>query len=282
MPSAAARDATRRYALDPLTGEMRHRRHGWLLDPSVRNTVQPGAPGVAQKPPEGHVRRCQRAKSKSRPPAQCRNWACRGEAFCHYHGGGHRSLWRGRRIDLRFYDSALGPTLREKLRQMSEEPPDDRLSLLEESDLARLTAIRSLRIFEATCVDPETADRASDELKGAATAAARGAIEYVCDTVMKAAKVRALNESTYDVEQLDYFVGQVGRIVNDEVGSLPGGPDLVAAVTKRLRAIKLPGRDRAKMTTDDARERAERIRDQLAEMDESVPSAAPSAEKSSE
>jgi len=141
----------------------------------------------------------------------------------------------------RYYANIAGVSLRKKLEELSQDSPDERHSLSEELDMARVMVGRALRLYEATFESPEA--KPSTQAQAMVLDTMRSALKFVNDTAATAAKVRSVSQGTVDVEQLDYIVDQVTRIVEDEI--TPLGKDVVDRVALRLRDIKMPDRGKA-------------------------------------
>lgn len=137
------------------------------------------------------------------------------------------------------YSRIAGPILREKLEALAALPPDERHCLGEEVDLARVMAEKALRLWEAAHTNGNE-EKASPETKALANKALRDALSFVSDLVVKASKVRSTNESTVDVEQLDYIVKQVTHVIEEEIADHDRG--MADRVVERLRNIRMPDR----------------------------------------
>lgn len=215
-----------------MSGRRQRQRPRYPVDPTVRAVRESGAASGWVEPPDGHPRRCQ-ARSR-RMQRQCRKWALQGRRFCPTHGT--KPLYRNANVR-GYYSQNAGPRLRQVLEELRTAPPEERMSLADEIDLARMLTERHVRIFEATCVG-EQSDKASDELKAAAIAGLRRALSHVSDMVTKAAKVRALHDGTVDAEGVDYIVAQVVKIVEDEIRDKD--PSMADRVVARMEQIRLP------------------------------------------
>lgn len=159
-----------------------------------------------------------------------------------------------------WYARRAGPVLRERLEEMRAAAPDERHSLADEVDLARLLAERNVAIYDAVVVQ----GKGSDDLKTAATAGLRSALNHVSDIVGKAARVHAVSSTVVELEHIDYVLQQVVRIVEEQVAAVD--KKLADGVIDALGDIKLP-EDRV---GEDAEETARRLRDALSDMDTTV------------
>ena len=160
-----------------------------------------------------------------------------------------------------WYARRAGPVLRQRLEELRELSPDERHSLSDEVDLARLLAERSLQIYDAAVVQ----NQGSDDLKAAAVAGMRNALNHVSDIVAKASKVHAVSSSVVELEHIDYVLQQVVRIIEEEVAGVD--KKLADTVVDRLSGIKLP---EAQGAEADAEDKARMLREALADMDSTV------------
>lgn len=165
-----------------------------------------------------------------------------------------------------YYSKATGPILREKLAELARLSPDERHSLQGEIDLSRTMAERALRLYEAACfpdeskqeVDPKTGKikAASEGAKAASQQNLVEALNFVGNLVSRASKVHAVNTATVDVEQLEYIVLQVTRIIEEEVADYDKA--MADRVVERMRDIRMPERSAAGGTPQ---ELAQQLRD---------------------
>jgi len=195
--------------------------YGWKRDPSVKRERFRG-----KGAPEGHVRRCQ--GRRTRDGLQCSHWALRGRSYCKFHGG-KLPLSNGKSMS-RYYSKNSGPLLKEKLLELS---ADGRMSLTEEVDIARVTVLEYLASYEATVLDPN--NKASAKLKTLAATGLRQAIDHVADIVSKAARVQDLVGGSISIEQLDYFVVQIVKVLNDKLPTI-----MRDDVIKAVQNVRLP------------------------------------------
>lgn len=212
-----------------------------------------------------HPRRCKgtsrRRKARGDPDPRCRRWAARGYDYCKKHNGGTRPLINmGKRNT---YSNRVGATLQARLAELAEEPPHERHSLQNEVDVMRLAASEALAIFDLVCI--QEADKSSAGLKANAASVVKDAMQSVALVVEKAAKVRAISQSTIDLEFLDFVVGQVQRIIERHV--TPISLDAVDRIVNELNEIALPDRLHKKAAPAAARQ----IREAMSAMDQSIP-----------
>ena len=158
-----------------------------------------------------------------------------------------------------WYTKRAGPILRERLEELRNASPDERHSLADEIDLARLIAERNVRIYDKTVLE----GNGSDKLKAAATEGLRHALNHVTDIVSKAARVHAVSSSVVELEHIDYILQQVTRVIEEEVADV----DKVLAdrVIEKFKSIKLPEGQGA-----DAEESARLLREAMRDMDQSI------------
>lgn len=241
--------------------------HGWLNDPNVRRK------GHGGRVPEGHVRRCQGINhyltERNGKPTQCGRWAIIGRRYCKRHGGAERRRKPGVAAR-RWYSKHAGAALQAKLDEMRNAPPDERISLESEIDMARVLALQSVAIFDKVCVQGETGTADAETartMNAQATIACRDAMSFVAGIIDKAARVRASSSGTVDLELMGYLVHQVQAVIERHIVPLEGGHALCDKITADLNAIKLPDKQHHSAT---AEERAIEIREALHAMDLSV------------
>ncbi len=242
--------------------------HGWPIDPSVTKHGQTGGP-----PPDGHPRRCQGLNrylsARAGKGIQCGRWALVGRSYCRQHGGTQERL-KTNVAARRWYSKHAGSALRAKLDEMSNAPPDERISLESEIDVARVLAVQSIACFDKICVQGETGtadEETAMVMKAQATVAAREAMSFVAGIVDKAAKVRSVSQGTIDLELVGYIVHQVQSVIERHIVPLKDGHALCDRIVADLNAIRMPDRQHAETTADD---RAAEVRALLGEMDMSV------------
>ncbi len=241
--------------------------HGWKRDPKVTKTGQRGGP-----PPNGHVRRCQGRNEyltkRDGKPTQCGRWALIGRDYCGRCGKG-RSLWKPK-VARGWYSKYAGDALSAKLEEMRSAPPDERISLESEIDVARVLAAQTLQIFDLVVVQGEvgTADEETARvMKAQASIALRDAMSFVAGIIDKAARVRTLSEGTIDVELVGYIVHQVQKVIEKRVVALPNGRAICDLIVEDMQGIKMP---QTQHTMVDASDRAREVRGLMAAMDITV------------
>lgn len=151
-----------------------------------------------------------------------------------------------------YYSHLAGPALKEKLAELSGLTSDERLALDDEIDMARVLTERSVRIFEATCLN---GNDVKPELRTLAIQQLRSSLGFVTETVQKAAKTRALNEGLVGLQDLDYVLGQVIKIADRVFGHLVG-TDAMTDFANDVRSVRLPERG----TIAEPEDRAAKIR----------------------
>lgn len=159
-----------------------------------------------------------------------------------------------------WYTRRAGPILRERLEELRTAAPDERHSLADEVDLARLMAQRNVAIYDTVVLD----GKGSDELQAMATAGLRGALNHVSEIVSKAARVHVVSSTVIELEHIDYVLQQVTRIIEEEVADKDKA--IADAVINRIAEIKLPEQRGAVDAEDTARE----LRSALSEMDTTI------------
>ncbi len=132
-----------------------------------------------------------------------------------------------------FYSRHAGDKLKQRLKEIAA-AGDDRYALDEEIDLSRLTALRALTLWEAA------QESQNEETLAMANAMMRDSVAHVVRIVKDAASVRAMVKDTVSVTDIEYIVGQVQRILEDELGGTPEGKLVLDRITKRMDDIRLP------------------------------------------
>lgn len=200
----------------------------WPQDPSIKTTPLDGLP------PEGHVRRCQgrspRFSKQAGYDVQCVNWALKDSNRCGRHIKDKKHYYKASMAG--YYSMNAGPLLKAKLEQLAAQAPQDRQSLSDEVDFVRMLALESVALFEAT-IESGKAD-----LQSRAAAIARGAMESVATMVEKHARVKATSESTIDLEQVDYIIAQIVRIIEHRVAAV--NKPLADKVIADISDIRMP------------------------------------------
>lgn len=158
------------------------------------------------------------------------------------------------------YTKRVGDTLKNKIKELAEANPDERISLDAEIDVMRITAEQALVMYDAACVTE--ADKSSPATKAMAVQLLRDSMTAVADIAQKAARVRQISQSTLDLEFLDFMVNQTMRIVQEFVE-----PDRWQEVKERIKEIQLPDRQHLNAAPAAAGD----IRSLIAQADESIP-----------
>ena len=185
-----------------------------------------------------NTRQCCGRLSGTNPPIRCGYPALKGRDFCQQHGGRHKK-GAGKftvKDNLAIYSRHAGTLLRERLQELAKLSPEERHSLSEEIDLARALAVKSLKMYEAV----HSSSKATPDMKILVGNQLQKALDFVSRVAVAASKVRAVSQSTVDVEQLDYIVRQVTRIIEEEIADYDR--EMADRVVNRLRDIKLPDR----------------------------------------
>ncbi len=242
--------------------------HNWPNDPNVKRE------GNGGRAPDGHTRRCQGRNAylteREGKPIQCGRWALIGRTYC-ARCGGKQPQHKLKVAARRWYSKHSGVALKARLDEMANAPPDERISLESEIDVARVLAVESIACFDKICVQGNTGTAegaAAQIMKAQATIAARDAMTFVANIIDKAAKVRASSQGTIDVELIGYLIHQVQAIIERHIVSIPKiGKTLCDKITEDLNNIRMPDRQHAETSADD---RAANVRNIMAEMDLSV------------
>lgn len=226
---------------------------GWPIDPTMTGGY---GYGIA---PDGHPRRCQAAKRRKHPPQQCRQWAMRGRNYCKSHGG-RQPLSNTKHLS--YYSKHAGKALSTALEEIAGMDPDERNSIAQEVDIARMLATQSLKNFSAVFLkehDEKTSKNLEESgVKPRILENCWEAINNVSEIVAKSAMIRYRSESVVGLEDVQYVINQVLTILQ----RLGVEEDLLAELKNEFKTIRLPKRGAA-MDADQAI-------NMLREMDDSV------------
>jgi len=222
----------------------------------------------------GHPDRCKaalrssirEARSKGLPleyphVKQCGHFAKKGRDYCQYHGGtiSSQNTVKAESLAKRYLRNA-GPQLKAILETYAKESPDQKHSLDEEVDAARLLAEQAMIMYDVTVVQskgsPEQQAFASDNLKAS--------LLHVGDIVAKAARVRSQSQGVVDTEMLAYIVAQITDIIEQEVREK--NSYLADKIVERLNGIALPTKE-----SDGDKGLVTRLQAALKEIDDTVP-----------
>ena len=244
----------------------------WFKDPKVTNKGMPN--GSALLP--NHPRRCQAANAflteKEGKPIQCGRVAIKDRDYCARHGGKQPSYNKAV-SQRRWYSKHAGPTMRAALEELAAAPPDERISLEAEIDMARLISVEAVGMFDKICVQGLTGGATGDDaiaLQIKAGQACKDALTFVSNIIDKAAKVRATSQGTIDVELVGYIVHQVQAVMERHITPLPNGKELIDAIAISLKGIKMPNVQHGTQSPED---KATEVRSMLRQMDLTVMSA---------
>ena len=204
-----------------------------------------------EMPPTGHPRRCQAAFTKN-PLVQCKRFARRDHLTCFR----HRALSN--------YKHLVGPNLQALLTKAAETPVHERLSLVEEVDISRLTMVGILEQYEKIVLDSES--KATGPQKLLITKIMRDALKEVRETTVAAAKVASISDRTFDADQLKFIFNRMKDIMEKYVPS-----DVFDAALIDLQNIVVPPKQ-LENTAGGAAEKARQIREALHEIDKKTSS----------
>lgn len=155
------------------------------------------------------------------------------------------------------YMNNAGPKLRELMLALAKESPDERNSLDDEVDAARLLADQAVQMYDVAVIrghgDPETQVVACNVLKSA--------LSHVRDIVVASSKVRSTNKAMVDVGAIDYVVTQITSVIEQELRDKY--PVLADIIVERIKNLALP--------KENEKDIALRLREVIESMDESVP-----------
>ena len=182
----------------------------WPFDPTVRREGRTGG-----SPPKLHIRRCQ---GKLRDGTQCPFWAAKtsvlpdGSGFCKSHGGKSK-LHHVKASKMGLYSYRASTKLKDLLARAREGGSKERLDLAEELDLARILCERSIRLFDKSCLDPETKDSIKEELKQAAIRQLEASIKLVADLTNQYAKLLVVSDEVFNAAQMEYIIQGISEVL---------------------------------------------------------------------
>jgi len=203
-------------------------------------------------PPENSPRRCH---ARRRNGERCRRWALRGRDYCQFHGG-RRGPVRTDRLPM-FYSRQLNRTLQEAVESQLEMAPREQLALFEELALMRLTAQRTVSMWNAAV---ETGKPETEQMAVALMVEALKNVEHMCTA---AARVESTAADKVSIHTLKAFVSQIVRIAYETMGE--EHVELARKFEKLVREeIKLPSEEEGTTLTPDA---------DVTRMDDTVPNA---------
>ena len=215
--------------------EKRLKRKSWFPDPSVKK-IGNGGP-----PPPNHPRRCQ-APNFFRE--QCGRWALTGVNYCSRHGGRNP---RVKKQLANYYSKHAGSKLSGLLEELSKLSDDERLSLAEEIDVARVNASRVLLLFEKIVLEEKFLDKEGKEvvltpdkllkLKASCIDAVKVSLDQVSTLVQAMAKVEALKRDKISVHNIKWIADRIMRLIEEEVE--PVNSECAKRLCNRIADMKL-------------------------------------------
>jgi len=215
--------------------EKRLRRKNWWKDPSVAKIKSGGGP------PPNHPRRCQAPNFFG---DQCGRWALTGVDYCSRHGGRNP---RAKKQLANYYSKHAGTKLSTLLKEIAEQSDDERLSLTEEIDVARINAARVLLLFEKIVIEENFTDKDGRpldispekmlKLKSSCAVAVRDSLDQVSALVQAMAKVEVLKRDKISVHNIKWAVDRIMRLIEEEV--TPMNSECAKRLCERIANMKL-------------------------------------------
>jgi len=135
-----------------------------------------------------------------------------------------------------FYSNCISGTMQAKLEELALNPSDTRNNLDPELDIARLMASEGVKLFQATHYGKK---EVSPALKLQAQFNLRDAIGFVAEIAVKNARIRQIKTDTIAATDLDYFVRQISRIIEQRVLPLTD-EETVSALLEEVDLIYVP------------------------------------------
>ena len=109
------------------------------------------------------------------------------------------------------YTSGMSVRMKDMFEKM-EEASDERLSLANEIDTARMVAVDAMKLL-AQCDEKD----ASPKAKAAALKILQGSIDSVAALVTQYVKIQVVNGSAIPMENVHHIIDQIARIIESEV-----------------------------------------------------------------
>lgn len=133
------------------------------------------------------------------------------------------------------YTRGVSTTLKQRLEELSAESVQERVSLAEEIDVARLLAERAVKIYDAVVLAEDST--ASPEIKANASSVVQSSLDAVAKLVEKFARVDALMKDKIPAHQIDFILLQVGQALDkglDRLKTFGVDPNLIEGIKKDI------------------------------------------------
>jgi len=150
------------------------------------------------------------------------------------------------------------------LAKAAETPVHERLSLLEEVDISRMTMVGILETYEKIVLSQDS--KATDAQKILVTKVTRDALKEIREMTVAAAKVAHISDRTFDADQLKFIFNRMRDIMEKYIPA-----DVLDMAIVDLQNIVVPPKQLAN-TTNDAAEKARQIREAISEIDKKTSS----------
>ena len=182
--------------------------------------------------PNDHPRRCQARSMHTRQ--QCNKWALKGSKYCQFHGGRNALARKGYGLT-RFYTRELGPTLKQKLEELTDKPHHEQLTLYEELAIARVQAMQALKMAEPALEGKDL----KPETRALCFSVLNDAMENVKEMVLAASRIEKEADDKVSIKVLDLFVLQITRAIFRVCGTDNEG--LARKIQEEIeRTVRLP------------------------------------------
>lgn len=175
-----------------------------------------------QQPDKENPRRC---RGRNRYGVHCKNWALKGSVYCKFHGGrlntGKRKVMGG------IYSKVASESLKERLTRLAD-LGEERKSLAEEVDLARVMCERSVSVYDKVVVQDVLAEK--DELtedqiakaKDQASKSLQDSLKFVSDMVSAMAKLQVTENLGLGPDFIESISRTLTAIIIEELGEDQG------------------------------------------------------------
>lgn len=115
--------------------------------------------------------------------------------------------------DLGLYSYRASTKLKDLFARAREGGSKERLDLAEELDLARILCERSIRLFDASCLDEKTAKDVKPALKQAAVRGVEASLKLVADLTTQYAKLLVVSDEVFNAAQMEYITAGIAEVL---------------------------------------------------------------------
>jgi len=135
------------------------------------------------------------------------------------------------------YSYRASTKLNDLLSRAREGGSKERLDLANELDLARVLCERSIRLFDASCLDPESCENVKVSLKQAAVKQLEASLKLVADLTNQYAKLLVVSDEVFNAAQMEYITLGIAEVL---AVHLEDHPELIDPIIKGVGALCAP------------------------------------------